>query len=61
MTPNRSETDNEGNTKYFYSAEEIRKWLMEPCTIAMIQSASPDMDMDILYSRMIAAKLEELK
>jgi hypothetical protein len=61
MTPNRSETDNEGNTKYFYSAEEIRKWLEKAPSEAMLDAGQLPSTAGKTWAFMIAAKLEELK
>lgn len=77
MIPDRSETDSEGKTRYFYSAATIRKWLEEVPSSAMLESVfqvkahDPEQQSvaDIitravhldLFERVIAVKLQSLE
>ena len=66
MIPDHSETDSEGKTQYLYTAETIRKWLMEEPSAAMIHRAVESYDSNdgsmVEYCRgLLVVKLEELK
>jgi hypothetical protein len=66
MIPDHSETDSEGKTQYLYTAETIRKWLMEEPSFEVIHAAVESYDSSdgsmVEYCRgLFAAKLEELK